>query len=154
MQTIGRRYVGSFNARYRRTGTLWEGRFKSSLVGDDRYAPTCYRYIELNPVRASMVSTADGYRWSSHGRNAYGHDDPRVTPHPAYRSLGACDEARQRAYRTLFATSICSRDVDDLRLHAQQQRPWGNDKFREQIEALAQRAVGVRPRGRPRSSEK
>ena len=79
MQAIGRRYVGCFNARYRRTGTLWEGRFKSALVDSERYALDCYRYIELNPVRAGMTSTAFDYRWSSHGHNACGIQDPSAS---------------------------------------------------------------------------
>ena len=72
MQAVGRRYVGSFNARYRRTGTLWEGRFKAALVGPSAYALACYRYIELNPVRASMVADPADYPWTSYQANALG----------------------------------------------------------------------------------
>ncbi len=94
MQAIARRYVGSVNARYRRTGTLWEGRFKSALLESERYALACYRYIELNPVRAGIVTPPREYRWSSHARNAYGRHEPRITPHAAYLSLGADDVTR------------------------------------------------------------
>jgi putative transposase len=153
MQAIGRRYVACFNARYRRTGTLWEGRFKSALVGSDRYLLTCYRYIELNPVRAGMVVRPDDYPWSSHARNAYGSHDPCITPHPAYQGLGGSDGERQVAYQQLIAEAIDPRETADLRLHTQQQRVWATDRFRAQIEALTQRAAGVRPRGRPRSAE-
>jgi putative transposase len=83
---VARRHISSFNARYRRTGTLW-GRFKSALVNSERYAPACYRYIELNPVRAGIVTPPREYRWSSHVRNAYGTHEPRITPHAAYLSL-------------------------------------------------------------------
>jgi putative transposase len=152
MQAIGRRYVGSFNARYRRTGTLWEGRFKSALVDSERYALACYRYIELNPVRAGIVTCPREYRWSSHARNAYGTHEPRITPHATYLSLGADDVTRLDAYRRLFA-SVDTDSIDALRLHTQQQKPWGSERFRQQIEALAQRSVQVRPRGRPRSNE-
>ena len=75
MQAVGRRYVGSFNARYRRTGTLWEGRFKAALVDSERYLMACYRYIELNPVRAGMTTDPADYRWSSHCHNASGREN-------------------------------------------------------------------------------
>ena len=71
MQAIGRRYVAGFNARYRRTGTLWEGRFKAGLVAGEWYVLTCYRYIELNPVRAGMVVTPEDHAWSSFGANRW-----------------------------------------------------------------------------------
>ena len=154
MQAIGRRYVACFNARYRRTGTLWEGRFKSALVDSERYVLTCYRYIELNPVRAAMVATPDAYRWSSHARNAGGAHDPRISPHPAYLQLGADAAERQASFRRLFEAALASQDTADLRLHTQQQKAWGSDRFRQQVEALTQRAAGIRPRGRPRSGNK
>ena len=96
MQAIGRRYVGAFNGRYRRTGTLWEGRFKSALVDSTDYLLTCYRYIELNPVRAGMVAALGDYRWSSHRRNAHGAHEPRITPHAAYLSLGSTLQSASR----------------------------------------------------------
>ena len=150
MQALGRRYVGSFNARYQRTGTLWEGRFKSALVDSERYALACYRYIELNPVRAGMVATAGDYPWSSHGHNAHGLCDPRVTPHPAWLALGADEAARRTTYRELFADAQADGDAADLRAATHQQKCWGSERFRLQIEALAQREVLVRSRGRPR----
>jgi len=97
MQAIGRRYVGSFNARYRRTGTLWEGRFKAALVDTDRYLLTCYRYIELNPVRARMFESPGEYRWSSHACNALGAHEARITPHEFYLAPGVDSATRQRA---------------------------------------------------------
>ena len=89
MQAIGRRYVGCFNARYRRTGTLWEGRYKAALVDSERYVMGCYRYIELNPVRARMVPTPTDYRWSSHAHNAHGEHSAMLTPHASYLKLGS-----------------------------------------------------------------
>lgn len=91
MQAIGRRYVACFNARYRRTGTLWERRFNSALVDSDRYLLTCYRCIELNPVRAGRVPGPREYPWSRHARDAHGSHDPRITPHAAYLRLGSTD---------------------------------------------------------------
>jgi putative transposase len=154
MQAIGRRYVGAFNARYRRTGTLWEGRFKSALVDNTDHLLTCYRYIELNPVRAGMVAAPGDYRWSSHHRNAHGAHELRITPHPAYLSLGADDSERQQAYRTLFERSPEPGDIDALRAHTQQNKAWGSKNFQRQIETLTKRAAGLAPRGRPKRSGK
>lgn len=151
MQAIGRRYVGCFNARYGRTGTLWEGRFKSALVDSEAYVLRCYRYIELNPVRAAMVSAPGDYRWSSFGRNAHGSHDPRITSHSTYQQLGSDDDSRQRAYRELFCDSLASQDLEAVRLHTRQQKAWGSERFQRQIEALTQRAATVRSRGRPRT---
>lgn len=150
MQAIGRRYVACFNARYRRTGTLWEGRFKSALVDSERYVLACYRYIELNPVRAGMVSTPRGYRWSSYRDNALGLSDALIQPHAAYRQLGADAHARRAAYRQLVDVGLPAGDAEALALHTRQQKPWGSAKFKRQVEALTQRSTDVRPRGRPR----
>jgi len=142
MQAIGRRYVGCFNARYGRTGTLWEGRFKSALVDSERYVLACYRYIELNPVRAGMAATALDYRWSSHGHNAHGIIDPRINPHPAYLALGATAAEQLTAYQQLFDDRLPDNDADALRLAANQQKIWGSERFRQQIKALTERVGG------------
>ena len=152
MQAIGRRYVGSFNARYQRTGTLREGRFKSALVDSERYALACYRYIELNPVRAGMAATARDYRWSSHGHNACGVHDPRINPHPAYSALGTTELERQQAYQRLFDDGLADSDANALRQATNQQKTWGSERFRLQIEALARRELQIRPRGRPKGA--
>ncbi|MCJ0824506.1 transposase [Luteimonas sp. 50] len=152
MQAIGRRYVGCFNARYHRTGTLWEGRFKAAVVDSDTYVMRCHRYIECNPVRAGMVATAGDYRWSSHQHNAHGSHEPRLIPHPTYLALGATEDERRAAYLALFAEDLAKDEVDTLRLNTRQQKAWGSERFRAQIEALTQRAAAVRPRGRPPTS--
>lgn len=150
MQAVGRRYVGSFNARYRRTGTLWEGRFKAALIDSERYLLECYRYIELNPVRAGMTTAPGDYPWSSYAHNAWGSPQPLITPHQEYLNLNSEPAARQAAYRQLICEHLDELQLTALRQHTQQQRAWGSDRFRQQVEALTQRAVGVRPRGRPR----
>jgi putative transposase len=152
MQAVGRRYVGSFNARYQRTGTLWEGRFKAALVDTDPYLLTCYRYIELNPVRARMTDDPSRYPWSSYHHNALGQLAPLITPHEQCTLLASTPVTRQVAYRALVHEYMEEKRLDDLRLHTQQQRAWGSQRFQQQIEALTQRAVGVRPRGRPSKS--
>ena len=149
MQAVGRRYVGSFNARYRRTGTLWEGRFKAALIDSERYLMACYRYIELNPVRAGMTTMPGDYPWSSYAHNAWGKQHPLITPHQKYLNLVLDPAARQTAYRELIREHLDEPQLIALRQHTQQQRAWGSDRFRQQIEALTQRAVSVRPRGRP-----
>lgn len=115
MQRLGQRYVQYFNRRHARTGTLWEGRFRSCPVQDDRYFLVCHRYIELNPVRARMVDAPAEYRWSSHMANAYGHENPLVTPHLVYESLGADTVMRQFAYRHLFSETLSPELIDDVR---------------------------------------
>lgn len=152
MQAVGRRYVGSFNARYRRTGTLWEGRFKAALVDTARYALTCYRYIELNPVRAHMVESLSDYPWSSYHANALGQPNPLLTPHEAYLALDENNATREVAYRAWVNDTFDEAELAELRQHTQQQRAWGSDRFRQQVEALTQRAATVRPRGRPRKA--
>ena len=102
MKRLGQRYVQYFNRKWRRTGTLWEGRFRSCLAQDDAYVLACYRYIELNPVCAGMVEHPGAYRWSSYGANAQGAPSSMLTPHADYLSLGGDEETRRRAYRDLF----------------------------------------------------
>jgi len=150
MQHLGRRYVVSFNARYRRTGTLWEGRFKSSLVDSEHYLFACHRYIEMNPLRAAMVADPVDYRWSSYRRNALGEANRLVTPHPLYLQLGPDPAARQAAYRALFSGALADEDLANIRIHVQQQKALGTSRFQAEVGALLARNVMVRPRGRPR----
>src|SRR5215469_9266070 len=102
MQTLGRSYVTYFNRTHRRSGTLWDGRYRSCLVESKTYLLTCCRYIELNPVRADLVASSADYAWTSHHFNAFGRRDPLVRPHPEYLALGALPAQRQTAYRELF----------------------------------------------------
>jgi putative transposase len=103
MQMVGRYYVQYFNYTYERTGTLWEGRYKATLIDSETYALTCYRYIELNPVRAQgMAKHPSEYPWSSYRHNALGQADTLVVPHLLYNGLGTTDEERQARYRALF----------------------------------------------------
>jgi putative transposase len=112
------RYV---NDRYRRTGTLWEGRYKACLVDSESYLLRCYRYVELNPVRARTVASAADYPWSSYASNAQGVANVLIHPHPSYLSLGANETERGAAYRALVEESITTDGLDSLRLHLQRQ---------------------------------
>jgi putative transposase len=150
LQALGRRFVPRINHAYARSGTLWEGRFKASPVQEDAYLLACYRYIELNPVRAGMVADPGGYPWSSYRANALGQPDPLLVPHPLYLALGATDAARQAAYRELFETGMEPATLKEIRACLQTGTPLGNDRFREQIERALGVKVGYAARGRPK----
>jgi len=124
--SLGRRYVQYINRRYGRTGTLWDSRYKSSLVEPEGYFLACQRYIELNPVRAGIVDEPAHYRWSSYRANALGQADHRLTPHPAYSGLGRADRERQAAYRALFRAQLDGDAIDDIRLALSQNQQIGN----------------------------
>ena len=151
MQALGRTYVRHVNDTLGRTGTLWEGRYKSCLVDSERYVLACYRYIELNPVRAGMVADVAAYPWSSHGHNAHGRPDPLVRPHANYLQLAATDEARHAHYRALVAQGIDARELHAIRLYSQRQRALGPARFQQQIERQLARRAGIGAPGRPRN---
>ena len=151
LQSVGRRYVQYFNYTYSRTGTLWEGRYKATLIDSETYLLTCMRYIELNPVRAGVVAHPNDYGWSSYRANATGIDNPMLTPHVLYRRLGHGAEVRQSAYRQLFRGQIAKADLEAIREATNKAWVLGNDRFREKIEALAGRRSAPGPRGRPRT---
>lgn len=153
MQAMGRGYVQTLNRRYDRTGTLWQGRYKASLVQDDLYLLTCYRYIELNPVRTDIVSRPGAYRFSSHGHNAFGEPDALITPHSAYRSLAAEPEQRLAAYRALFADEIAPEVLTLVRDTTNACQVMGNDRFKGQIESILGRSVRPGKAGRPRKRQ-
>jgi len=150
MQYIGRRYVPYINHTYGRTGTLWEGRYKGSLIQDEQYLLTCMRYIELNPVRANMAKHPRQYRWSSYAANAYGKENPLMTPHDCYRRLGRTYQARQQAYRDLFKHHLDDGTLNEIRSAWQTGTPLGNDRFREKVEQVLKTKVGYSRRGRPK----
>lgn len=133
MRDLGQRYVPYFNSRHGRTGTLWEGRFRSCLVESPRYVLACYRYIELNPVRAGMVHRPDQYAWSSYKANACAAADPHVTDHAEYVALGASHEARERAYRELFAEPIDEPLLAAIRDCTNQGYPLASEAFKTYV---------------------
>ena len=149
LQTLGRRYVVQFNRRHGRSGTLWEGRFRSCLTQTEDYVLACYRYIELNPVRAAMVSKPQDFRWTSFHANAMGKANPMLTPHDQYRRLGRTDAERRQAYRALFRAHLDEAVVEEIRSATNGNYALGDKRFQAQIEAaLGRRAIrGVA--GRP-----
>ena len=149
LQAIGRVYVQYFNSVHRRTGTLWEGRYKAAIVDDERYLLTCMRYIELNPVRAGMVADPADYPWSSHGANAYGAVDRLIAPHAEYRQLDKTANARRAAYRELFRSSVEAAELHAIRDATHNAWALGGREFREKIASLNRRSER-QALGRPR----
>lgn len=146
MQLLGRRYVGHFNARHGRTGTLWEGRYKACLVDGADYLLRCARYIDLNPVRARMTDAPTAFRWSSCAGLCGVRDDPLLTPHAVQRALGG------EGYRLMLGEAISDDDLAAIRAYLQQQRAYGRDDFRAMVEAKTRRFASVRPAHRPAKS--
>ncbi len=153
LQMLGRYYVQYFNHTYQRTGTLWEGRYKATLIDSERYLLTCYRYIELNPVRAKNMATHPSkYTWSSYRFNALGQADDIVTPHPEYLKLGNNPEERQIAYRALFKTRIGKEALADIRESTNKAWVLGSNEFKERIKRQLKRPASPRTRGGDRKS--
>lgn len=152
MQMLGRYYVQYFNYCYRRTGTLWEGRYKATLIDSESYLLTCMRYIELNPVRAGMVTDPVEYPWSSYRFNALGQTDDLVIPHVEFHCLGTDDSARQAAYRALFNQSISEARINEIREATNKAWVLGDSRFKERIQLQLARRIEPLPRGGDRKS--
>ena len=143
MQGLGRQYVRYFNCSYKRSGTLWEGRYRSCLVQEEDYLLQLYRYIELNPVRAHMIKEPSEYIWSSYQSNALGKQSRLCTPHPLYLSLGENTQDVQAAYRSLFTHQIDSKLIEDIRASVNRGMAIGNDTFKAEIEVLTGRSFRI-----------
>lgn len=152
MQRVGRRYVRGLNDAIGRTGTLWEGRYKASLVDNDRYLLACHRYIELNPVRARMVASPGDYPWSSYACHAEGRGDPLVTPHDAFMALGTSDARRREAYRWLVAEGTPREELESIRLYTARQRALGGRSFQMRVASMTGQRAGIGRPGRPRKN--
>lgn len=150
LQSLGRRYVRHVNLREQRTGTLWEGRYRATVVDSEAYLLACSRYIELNPVRARMVRHPRDYPWSSWAHHAEGKPDPLVRNHALYRALGGTPATRQQAYRDLFRTALDPGFVEDLRRATNKGWVLGGTRFRKRVARIAGRRAEPLPRGRPR----
>lgn len=151
MKLLGQRYVQYFNRKHHRSGTLWEGRFRSCLVQDEQYFMVCQRYIELNPVRANIVTAPGDYRWSSFHANAFGRDDPVVEPHSIYSRIGANASDRQRRYRSLFDEVLPLEMVNRLRHASNGNYAFGDESFVHSMTTLAGRPVNRQTPGRKAS---
>ena len=149
MKHLGQRYVQYINRSYRRSGTLWEGRFRSCLTQNEHYVLACYRYIELNPLRAKIVSHPRDYRWSSYRANAEGHSNVLLTPHPEYLRLGFDEPDRLHAYRELFSAHLDPQRIAEIRHATNGNYALGNERFQEEIARMLNRRVTPGQSGRP-----
>ena len=150
MKRLGQRYVQYFNNSYRRSGTLWEGRYRSCLTQEEDYLLGCYRYIELNPMRANMVEHPAEYRWTSYRVNAQGDRSSLITKHELYDALGPDVEKRCMAYRELFRYQLEPGMVDEIRAATNGNYALGSNRFQEQIANELGRRVTPGRSGRPR----
>lgn len=153
MKHLGQRYVQYVNRCYQRSGTLWEGRFRSCLAQNESYVLTCYRYIELNPVRAHMVEHPRDYRWSSYRANAEGLSDVVLRPHPDYLALGPGDPDRLSAYRELFSRYLDPARIAEIRQATNGNYALGNEEFKKEIAKMLCRRVTPGRSGRPKKKE-
>ncbi|WP_295544370.1 transposase [uncultured Thiohalocapsa sp.] len=154
MKRTGQRYVQRINRTYRRTGGLFEGRYRSALIDSDHYLLACYRYIELNPVRAGLVTAPEAYPWSSYRANALGEADTLICPHTRYLDLGATAQARLAAYRELFTDQLSAELLDKLRSGTNGGFVVGSGHFERQIATMVGRRTWRGSPGRPRKAER
>jgi putative transposase len=154
VQMVGRYYVQYFNDQYQRTGTLWEGRYKASLIDSGRYLLVCQRYIEMNPVRAAMVGHPSEYPWSSYRTNALGKPSDLIKHHGLYQALGGTEDERQATYRALFDQGIADKTLMEIREATNKGWALGSPYFLGQIESILGKPVRKQPKGGDRKSEK
>ena len=154
MQGLGRQYVRYINQEYRRSGTLWQGRYKACLVESEEFVLACGRYIELNPVRVAAVKNSADYRWSSYRHNALGAATLVIRPHQQYLELGSTAAARQSAYCDLFRQPLDNTLLYKIRAALNQELILGTEKFKNDIERLLAREVRPRKVGRPQQQNK
>jgi putative transposase len=153
MKHLGQRYVQYINRTYQRSGTLWEGRFRSCLVQNSGYLLSCYRYIELNPVRAGMVTHPAEYRWTSYRSNGQGEHQNWLTPHPEYLALGNNRGTRLARYRDLFTSPVDPELISEIRSATNGNYALGNDRFKSEIEQMVKRRVTKGKPGRPAKTQ-
>lgn len=147
--SLGRRYVQHVNRTYKRTGTLWDSRYKSSLIQSNRYLIACQRYIELNPVRAGIVRDPADYPWSSHRVHAFGKPNDVVSPHALYWALGRDGLERQRAYRKLFNAQPDHIAIESIRVAVRQSQPVGDKPFLDAVEKAVSARRETGPKDEP-----
>ena len=150
MQALGRRYVRHFNDANGRSGTLWEGRYRSALVQTDRYLLACMVYIDLNPVRAGLVAQAQDYPWSSHGHYAGLRVDKLVSPHALVWELGNTPFARESSYRQLVHAGLGVQQQNDLTQSALHGWALGDADFVAQLQRTTVRRLSRNSPGRPK----
>ena len=153
MQFVGRNYVSYINRTYDRSGTLWEGRYKSSLVNAPQYGVACYRYLGTNPIRSNLVATPDAYKWSSYSANAQGKSRDMLQPLQEYTALGATDDMRQQIYQALLSNPQDKYEMEMIQQCVQSGTPLGDERYQAELSKKLGFQVGYSKRGRPRKDQ-
>ncbi|HEV7813567.1 MAG TPA: transposase [Janthinobacterium sp.] len=149
MQWLGRYYVPYFNQKYGRSGTLWSGRYKTSLIDPENYFMPCSRYLEFTPVQNGLAGAASGYAWSSYAHHSGVRADPLITDHALFWALGNTPFDREAAYRTLTEQALSPEQVRTIEAAVLKGWPLGSDKFKKALEHKLKRQVLPAKRGRP-----
>jgi len=152
VQSVGRNYVQYYNECYNGSGTLWEGRYRATVLDEKEFLLTCSRYIELNPVRAGLVKHPRDYRWSSYAHNAMSLKDEMLSAHREYKKLGSDNKQRAAAYRALFKKKLSAETIALITESTIKGWALGNAKFAHRIEKLSGRRATQLPKGRPKGS--
>ncbi|NCT83721.1 MAG: transposase [Comamonadaceae bacterium] len=152
MQALGRRYVGWFNARHQRSGTLWEGRFRAGLIEGERHLLACMRYIEFNPVRAGLCAEPAQWAWSSAAHHLGLTRQALITEHPLYWSMGNTPFEREHAYREFLGQGVTASEQQQFTGAVLRGRPVASEAFLKPLAAEHESVVVRRPRGRPRKA--
>jgi len=153
MKRLGQRYVQYINRVYKRSGTLWEGRFRSCIIHQEDYLFLCQRYIEMNPVRAGMVQHPGEHRWSSYGVNGQGETSGLIDAHFLYKKLGLTGAERQQSYRELFRYELNPGEIDKIRKATNGNFSLGDSRFNAEISEMLGRRVSPGKAGRPRKTK-
>jgi len=147
------RYVRYFNAKNKRTGTIWEGRFKSCLVDSEHYLFALYKYIEMNPIRAGMVKELADYEWSSYGHNALGKTDRLISEHQLYKALGNDSQQRCESYQKIFDRLDIAKQETLITEATLRGEVYGANSFHKKINRLIPRSTKLATHGGDRKSE-
>ena len=154
MQAVGRRYVRYFNDLQGRTGTLWEGRYRSTVIEAERFLLACMAYIDLNPVRAGLVAQAGDYPWSSYGHYTGQRIDKLITPHPLFWELGNTPFAREAAYADMVQAGLNMVQQTALTDSAMSGWALGSSEFVDHLQKKTLRRLSKSSPGRPTSTSK
>lgn len=149
MKYLGQRFAQYFNRKYGHSGSLFEGRFRSCIVDSDAYLLSCYRYVEMNPVRAGMVDHPSEYRWSSYHTNAEGRPSDFVVAHPLYVALAENPDERRRLYRSLFEVPEAPDDLRRMREAVNSGTALARESFLVELDERTRARATKRARGRP-----
>jgi len=153
MQWIGRHYVPYFNGKYQRTGTLWQGRYRATVIDSEQYFLLCSRYIESHPVRAGLAASPEDYPWTSIAHHIGVKPDPLITDHPVYWALGNTPFDREASYKSLLDLGISQREAEVVTEATLKGWPLGSEKFKAALAKQVNRRVEPAKRGRPRRTD-